>query len=104
MADILAADTAGGLNNADVFSLSLVDVLGDQVTLEDLVIGARGLGESSVRVDMRLAQTLDGEIYILSKFDGGIRQFSSLTTVPEPSSMGLAMLVSCSAMLKRRRR
>jgi hypothetical protein len=103
LTDILSADAAGGLSKALVYSLSLTSN-GSAVTLEDLVIGARGLGESSTRVDMRLAQTLDGEIYIMSKYDGFVRQFVTTTAVPEPTGLGLSLLMACATVLKRRRR
>lgn len=101
--DMIAADAAQDLSVADVFSLSLTRD-GNPVTLKDLVIEGRGLGETTLpnsdRVDIRFGQTSDGEIYILSKYDGFIRQ---LGVVPEPTSIVLLCLASMGIALGRSR-
>ena len=40
-----------------------------------------------------IGQDASGEIFVLSKSDGVVRRFVTLTAVPEPSSVATAMLV-----------
>lgn len=101
--EIIAADAAQDLSTAEVFSLSLTQN-GVPVTLQDLIIDARGLGETTLpnfnRHDIRFGQTADGEIYVMSKYDGFIRQ---LGAIPEPSTALLCCVTSMLLALRRRR-
>ena len=100
--DMIAAHAAQDLSTAPVFSLNLSKD-GSATTLRDLVLEGRGLGETQLpnsgRVDMRLGQTSDGEIYILSKYDGFIRR---LGVIPEPGTLALSLLALGSLAVRRR--
>lgn len=73
--DLIDAHTDGDfLLTASVHELFLSRD-GQPVTIEELVLESRGLSTlPNSRVDLRLAQTSDGEIYITTKQDGWIRQ------------------------------
>jgi hypothetical protein len=91
--DIVAFGTDDdSLDTAEVFSLSLTQN-GLPILLRELIIDARGGTETTLpnsdRHDLRLGQTSDGEIYIITKQDGFIRQ---LVAVPEPASLALGLL------------
>ena len=60
------------------------------------------------RADIRIAEGIDGELYVLSKSDGMIRMLSGVfalgtAVVPEPGSLAL-LSVGAMALLRRRRR
>ena len=65
---------ASGTNLAPIFELQL-EVNGSSTTMQDLV--------GSGRVDLRLGKTNSGELVLLAKEDGTVRQFVTLTE-PEP--------------------
>ena len=66
-----------------LLELTLLDENDNQVRLRDLVISGSG------RVDLRFSYGIDGEVYVLNKHDGVVRQ---LVAVPEPSAYMLALI------------
>ena len=55
-------------------------------------------GSRTTRADLRFGHGIDGEIFVLNKVDGVIRQL-----VPEPATAGLLLFAGIGALLRRRR-
>ena len=73
-----------------LLELTLIDENDNPVRLRDLVISGSG------RVDLRFSYGIDGEVYVLNKHDGVVRQ---LVAVPEPSACLLALIGIAGATL-----
>lgn len=72
--EMIAADDGIYNTTAPVHELFLTRN-GAPTTLEDLILADRGIGSlPSGRHDLRFGQTTDGEIYVMTKADGWIRQ------------------------------
>ena len=79
-----------------LFELTMLDENDNPVRLRDLFITVSG------RVDLRFSYGIDGEVYILNKHDGVVRQ---LAVVPEPATYVLALIgVAACAWIYRRHR
>jgi hypothetical protein len=72
--DMIAADDGVYNTTAPVYELFLTKN-GAPTTLEDLILTDRGIGSlPNGRHDLRFGQTASGEIYVMTKQDGWIRQ------------------------------
>lgn len=73
--ELIAADSDGVYDaTADVYELFLTRQ-GEPVTLEDLIVETLAVDDlPNNRHDLRFGQTSDGEIYVMTKQDGVIRQ------------------------------
>ncbi|UAK26541.1 PEPxxWA-CTERM sorting domain-containing protein [Sphingomonas nostoxanthinifaciens] len=91
-------------------------VLGGQAVLQELELSYNGADTTlsalegnpyaGGRVDLRMGQDADGELYLLSKTYGDIYRLLSLSPVPEPASwamMALGLGLVGSAMRRRPR-
>ncbi|CAK9037553.1 Alpha-L-fucosidase (Alpha-L-fucoside fucohydrolase) [Durusdinium trenchii] len=67
-------------NPSDIFQLPLVDELGGSTSLGEIV--------GSGRANVRFGQDEDGEIYVISKANGGIYRFQSLPLLGDLDSNG----------------
>lgn len=94
---LIAAGTDNALTMAAIHELTLQDN-GVDSYLRDII--APGAGVAG-RADLRLGLGEDGEIYILTKYDGTIR---TLTAVPEPASLSVVVLGAVSLLRRRNRR
>lgn len=74
VAEMDTADDGDPATTADIYELFLTRN-GAPTTLEDLILADRGTGTlPNGRHDLRFGQTSDGEVYLMTKQDGWIRQ------------------------------
>lgn len=93
--DLINAGSDNSLAMATIHELTLVDN-GVDSFLRDIIAPGASVAD---RADLRFGLGEDGEIYILTKFDGTIRY---LTAIPEPASFSLLGLGGM-FLLRRRR-